>query len=202
MFCQSCFRELFPPNRFDVLELSDKPNLRHLQTNTGIEVTYSIPKKEAEAVNVWNRLYKGCSKNIERDVDRLSQLGIEFDPKSFIWNQGCYDDNIKEGPIKEFFEAVAQKVERLNSETACYENMDHFELFVNSTILIPEHQIMAVVEVLKQLNNQDRKFETTYLLSIEQKLYVFDMVNGNVSIKYLYNNLNWMETKARQLLAE
>ena len=80
--------------------------------------------------------------------------------------------------------------------------MDHFELFVNSTILIPEHQIMAVVEVLKQLNNQDRKFVTIYLLSIEQKLYVFDMVNGNVSIKYLYNNLNWMETKARQLLAE
>ena len=80
--------------------------------------------------------------------------------------------------------------------------MDHFELFVNSTILIPEHQIMAVVEVLKQLNNQDKKFEIIYLLSIEQKLYVFDMAREKLSIKYLYNNLNWMEEKARNLLAE
>ena len=87
---ESCF-----PNWFDVLELSDKPDLRHLKTNTGIEVTYSMPKKEAEAVNVWNRLYKGRSKSIKRDSDRLSQLGIEYGPKSFIWNQGCYDDNIK-----------------------------------------------------------------------------------------------------------
>ena len=40
MFCQSRFGELFP-NRYEVLELSDRPDLRHLKTNTGIEVTYS-----------------------------------------------------------------------------------------------------------------------------------------------------------------
>ena len=42
---ESCF-----PQKFDVLEISDKPDLRHFVSGTGIEVTYSMPKKEAEAV--------------------------------------------------------------------------------------------------------------------------------------------------------
>lgn len=104
---ESCF-----PQKFDILEISDKPDLRHFVSGTGIEVTYSMPKKEAEAVNVWHRLYNGKSKNCEKDIERLSQLGIEYDSKSFVWDRGCYDGNIKEGPIKEFFDAVAQKVER------------------------------------------------------------------------------------------
>lgn len=194
---ESCF-----PNKFAVLELSDKPDLRHLETNTGIEVTYSMPPKEAEAVNVWNRLNKGRSNNIERDIARLTQLGIDYDSESFIWDQGLYDECIREGPIKEFFDAVYQKVERLNSKTAAYENMDHYELFVNSTILIPQQQIKAVVEVLKQINNQDKKFETIYLLTNEQKLYVFDMVKEKVGTTNLYNNLNWMAEKAYKLLIE
>ena len=109
---ESCF-----PQKFDILEISDKPDLRHFVSGTGIEVTYSMPKKEAEAVNVWHRLYNGKSKNCGKDIERLSQLGIEYDSKSFVWDQGCYDG------IKEFFDAVAQKVERLNSKNAEYANM-------------------------------------------------------------------------------
>lgn len=192
---ESCF-----PKRFDFLEVSDKPDLRHLSSNTGIEVTYSMPKKEAEAVNVWHRLYNGKTKNIERDIERLSQLGIEYDSKSFVWNQGCYNENIKEGPIKEFFDAVKQKVERLNSKTAKYAEMAHYELFVNSTILIPNEQIMAVIGILKEINNLGKKFEIIYLITNEQKLYVFDMVNESVKIKHLYNHLNWMAEKAKKLM--
>ena len=194
---ESCF-----PQKFDILEISDKPDLRHLGSNTGIEVTYSMPKKEAEAVNVWHRIYKGKSKNVERDIERLSQLGIEYDSKSFVWDQGCYDGNIKEGPIKEFFDAVAQKVERLNSKTAEYAGMAHYELFVNSTILIPDEQILAVIGILKEINNRDKKFETIYLITNEQKLYVFDMYKEGLHIKYLYNHLNWMADKAKRLLMD
>lgn len=192
---ESCF-----PKRFDFLEVSDKPDLRHLGSNTGIEVTYSMPKKEAEAVNVWQRIYKGKSKNVERDIERLSQLGIEYDSKSFVWDQGCYDGNIKEGPIKEFFDAVAQKVERLNSKNAEYANMAHYELFVNSTILIPDEQIMAVIRMLKEINSRDKKFEIIYLITIEQKLYIFDMVKECLHIKYLYNHLNLMAEKTKGLM--
>ena len=194
---KTCF-----PEKFDILEVLDKPDLRHISSDTGIEVTYSMPKKEAEAVNVWHRLYKGKSKNVERDIERLSQLGIEYDCKSFVWDQGCYDGNIKEGPIKEFFEAVTQKVERLNSKNAEYANMTHYELFVNSTILIPDEQIMSVIGILKEINCCDKKFEAIYLITIEQKLYIFDMINATVRVKYLYNHLDWMAEKAKQLLLD
>ena len=192
---ESCF-----PQKFDILEISDKPDLRHFVSGTGIEVTYSMPKKEAEAVNVWHRIHKGKSKNIERDIERLYQLGIEYDSQLFAWDQGWYDENIKQGPIKEFFDAVKQKVERLNSKTAKYAEMAHYELFVNSTILIPDEHIMAVIGILKEINNRDKKFETIYLITNEQKLYVFDMVNENFTIKYLYNHLNWMAEKAKELM--
>ena len=192
---ESCF-----PQKFDILEISDKPDLRHFVSGTGIEVTYSMPKKEAEAVNVWHRIHKGKSKNIERDIERLYQLVIEYDSQLFAWDQGWYDENIKQGPIKEFFDAVKQKVERLNSKTAKYAEMAHYELFVNSTILIPDEHIMAVIGILKEINNRDKKFETIYLITNEQKLYVFDMVNENLTIKYLYNHLNWMAEKAKELM--
>ena len=68
--------------------------------------------------------------------------------------------------------------------------MAHYELFVNSTILIPNEQIMAVIGILKEINNLGKKFEIIYLNTNEQKLYIFDMVNENLTIKYLYINLN------------
>lgn len=192
---ESCF-----PQKFDILEISDKPDLRHLASNTGIEVTYSMSKKEAEAINVWHRLYNGKSKNCEKDIERLYQLGIEYDSQLFVWDQGCYDENIKQGPIKEFFDAVKHKVERLNSKRAEYAEMARYELFVNSTILIPDEQIMSVIGILKEINNLGKKFEIIYLITNEQRLYVFDMVNGNLTIKYLYNHLNWMAEKAKELM--
>ena len=61
---------------------------------------------------------------------------------------------------------------------------------------------MAVIEILKEINKRDKKFETIYLITIEQKLYVFDILNERLNIKYLYNHLNWMAEKAKQLLIE
>ena len=80
--------------------------------------------------------------------------------------------------------------------------MVHYELFVNSIILIPDEQIVVVTELLKAINSRDKKFETIYLITIEQKLYVFDMINATVRIKYLYNHLDWMAEKAKQLLLD
>ena len=78
----------------------------------------------------------------------------------------------------------------------------HYELFVNSTILIPDEQIMAVIGILKEINNLGKKFEIIYLITNEHKLYIFDMVNENLTIKYLYNHLNWMAEKAKELMLQ
>lgn len=59
---------------------------------------------------------------------------------------------------------------------------------------------MAVIGILKEINNLGKKFEIIYLITNEQKLYIFDMVNENLAIKYLYNHLNWMAEKTKGLM--
>ncbi len=193
---ESCF-----PNIYDVLQISDKPDLRHTNSNTGIEVTYSMAAKEAEALNLWDRV-KSNSTVRTRDVERLKQLGVDAQSNEFIWDQGCYGKNILEGPIKEFFEAVKQKIERLNSTNAGYADMAEYELFVNSTILIPSYQIQGTIQILKSINDGIKKFSKIYLLTNEQKLLVFDMINLSLEIKYLYDRVNMMAEKAFQMFKE
>ena len=142
---------------------------------------------------------------------------MEYDSQSFVWNQGCYDENIKEGPIKEFFDAVAQKVERLNSKTAEYAEMAHYELFVNSTILIPDEQIR---------DDEDRDalsivpFQIAYAVSIHKaqgleynsvKIVITDEMEEMISHNIFYtaitrakNNLiiYWTKKAQKYILGE
>ena len=193
---ESCF-----PEKYDALIVSDKPDIRHPVSSIGIEVTYSMPKKEAEAVNLWHRI-KNSSTDRPRDAERLKKLGIDSQAEEFVWNQGSYSADILNSPIKEFFDAVKQKVERLNSENANYAEMEQYELFVNSTIFIPEPQMSEAVEILKAINNGRKRYSNIYLLTNDQKLLVFNMENASVQIKYLYNRLNIMADKAYQICKE
>ena len=193
---ESCF-----PEKYDELVVSDKPVIRHPISSIGIEVTYSMPAKEAEAVNLWYRI-KNSLTDRPRDAERLMKLGIDSQAEEFVWNQGSYSADILNSPIKEFFDAVKQKVERLNSENANYAEMERYELFVNSTIFIPERQMFEVVEILKTINNGRKRYSNIYLLTNDQKLLVFNMGNASAQIKYLYNRLNIMADKAYQICKE
>ena len=193
---ESCF-----PEKYDALIVSDKPDIRHPVLSIGIEVTYSMPAKEAEAVNLWYRI-KNSLTDRPRDAERLMKLGIDSQAEEFVWNQGSYSADILNSPIKEFFDAVKQKVERLNSENANYAEMEQYELFVNSTIFIPEPQMSEAVEILKAINNGRKRYSNIYLLTNDQKLLVFNMENASVQIKYLYNRLNIMADKAYQICKE
>lgn len=193
---ESCF-----PEKYDKLVVSDKPDIRHPISSIGIEVTYSMPAKEAEAVNLWHRI-KNSLTDRPRDAERLMKLGIDSQAEEFVWDRGSYSADIINSPIKEFFDAVKQKVERLNSEKANYAEMEQYELFVNSTIFIPERQMFEVVEILKTINNERKRYSNIYLLTNDQKLLVFNMENASAQIKYLYNRLNIMAEKAYQICKE
>lgn len=116
-----------------------------------------------------------------------------------MWTQRPYTDNVDESPIKDFFDAVEKKTERLNSDNANYAAMESYELFVNSFIYIPHYQINAVIERLKEINSKSQKFDTIYLVTNEQKLYVFDRVNDIFDIKHLYIHLDRMAEEAQKI---
>ena len=103
---------------------------------------------------------------------------------------------MKTSCIKDFFNSVKKKVNRLNSRNADYAKMDKYELFVNSAILIPRFYRQEIIPRLQNINNGPRKFDRIYLLTNEKNLHIFDMVNNNISIKTLDWYLDRMAKQA------
>ncbi|WP_417019757.1 hypothetical protein [Anaerobutyricum hallii] len=64
------------PNRYENLQLSDKPDLRDLKHNIGIEVTSVIPKEEQEALNLAAMMPYVNEQSQERRRKRLKKLDI------------------------------------------------------------------------------------------------------------------------------
>lgn len=187
---EKCF-----PEKFSDLQISDKPDLR-CGNAIGVEVTNCMPTRVAEAFNLWHRVAKQGEQTPPRILERLEQLKDTVHPEgnSLIWVQGSYvNDDIDDSPIKEFVNAVANKVERLNSTNANYAAMKSYELFVNSFIDISTfNQIYAILARVKMLNDKPKKFDNIYLITSNQKLLVFNTVNNSFNIKYLYAHLERM----------
>ena len=194
---EKCF-----PEKFSDLQISDKPDLRD-GNEIGIEVTNCMPKEAVEAFNLWHRVEKQGDQTPPRILERLEQLKdtVHLEGNSLIWEQGSYvDDDIDNSPIKEFVNAVASKVERLNSANANYAAMKSYELFVNSFIDISTFkQIYALLARVKTLNDKPKKFDNIYLITSNQKLLVFDIVNNTFYPIYLYARLERMAQIARDL---
>lgn len=198
-FAKVVLEECFP-YKFSDLQISDKPDLRH-GNKVGIEVTNCMPQEAVEAFNLWHRVAKQGEQTPPRILERLEQLKdtVHLEGNELIWEQGSYvDDDIDNSPIKEFVNAVASKVERLNSANANYAEMKSYELFVNSFIDISTfNQIYALLARVKTLNDKPKKFDNIYLITSNQKLLVFDVAKNTFDIKYLYTHLDRMAEEAK-----
>lgn len=187
---EKCF-----PKKFSDLQILDKPDLR-FGNIVGIEVTNCVPEEAAEAFNLWHMVEKQGEQTPPRNLERLEQLKdtVHLEGNSLIWEQGSYvNDDIDNSPIKEFVNAVANKVERLNSENARYAEMESYELFVNSFINISTlNQILALLARIRLLNDKPKQFDKIYLVTSNQKLLVFDTANNTFEIKHLYTHLERM----------
>ena len=192
---EACFRD-----RFDVLEVSDKPDLHHEKSSTGIEVVSSTPSAVVEAMIRWFQMPQADEHRKQDNIDWLKKRGYDYqDNAPFPFKTPVYGDTLKDTMIGELYDIVKAKIKKLNSPTANYAPLDHYELFVRSNIIIPVFQEFKVVNELAEYNIGEKKFERIYLLSFEEKLYVFDMLSGTVNIKYLYNRSEKMLKKAKEL---
>lgn len=185
------------PEKYLNLQVMDKPDLQSGQ-GIGIEVTNCMPKEVAEAFNLWHRVAKQGEQTPQRILERLQQLDVvQLENGKLIWNQGAYTGNIENSPLQAFIDAVASKVEKLNSPNANYAELKSYELFVNSALDISDStgvwktrsQLSARIA---QINTQARKFDFIYLTTINQLLVIFDMKQGFAYIKRLYNRLEQM----------
>ena len=125
------------PNRYENLQLSDKPDLRDLKHNIGIEVTSVIPKEEQEALNLAAMMPYVNEQSQERRRKRLKKMGYRYTengmahpPESYMYDGDFNDVNIKDTPCKRFLEAYEEKIRKLYSGN--YAELEGYDLYVYS----------------------------------------------------------------------
>lgn len=190
---ENCF-----PNKFQNIEVSDKPDLRYNGNKIGIEVAYCMPNDVAEAFYCIER-YEKAEDIPEKTLKKARKAGITVNEQGVLWNQDSYGDNIaiEKTPIRYFLDMVRQKVERLNSENADYADMKSYELFINSPITMPNWFKRETFQVLKNINNRKKQYDTIYLLLSEPKLLVFNLKENKYDELLL---LTWRDKFAEKAL--
>lgn len=189
---ENCF-----PNKFQNIEVSDKPDLRYNGNEIGIEVAYCMPKGVAEAFNCIKR-YEKSTDIPEKTLKKSKRSGVMVDGQSVWWDQGSYADNmaIDKTPIRYFLDIVRQKVERLNSKTAGYAEMKSYELFINSPITMPDWFKRETFQTLKNINNRKKQYDTIYLLLSEPKLLVYSLKENKCDELLLFGVIDRFVEKA------
>ena len=196
-FAKIIFENCFP-NKFQNIEVSDKPDLRYNGNKIGIEVAYCMPKDVVEAFNCIER-YEKAEDIPEKTLKKAKRAGVTIDEQGVLWSQDSYGDNmaIEKTPIRYFLDMVRQKVERLNSENADYADMKSYELFINSPITMPNWFKRETFQVLKNINNRKKQYDTIYLLLSEPKLLVFNLKENKYDELLL---LTWRDKFAEKAL--
>lgn len=192
---ENCF-----PNKFQNIEVSDKPDLRYNENEIGIEVAYCMPKDVAEAFNCIKR-YEQAADIPETTLKKAKRAGVTIDEQGILWDQGFYADNmaIDKTPIRYFLDMVHQKVERLNSETADYTEMGSYELFINSPITMPDWLKRETFQTLKNINNREKQYDTIYLLLCEPKLLVYSLKENKYDELLLMEAIDKFEEESVEL---
>lgn len=192
---ENCF-----PNKFQNIEVSDKPDLRYNMNEIGIEVAYCMPNDVAEAFNCIKR-YEQAADIPGKTLKKAKRAGITIDEQGILWDQGSYADNmaIEKTPIRYFLDMVRQKVERLNSKAAGYAEMKSYELFINSPIAMPDWFKRETSLVLKNINNHEKQYDTIYLLLSEPKLLVYSLKENKYDELLLIGAIDRFVEKAVEL---
>lgn len=192
---ENCF-----PNKFQNIEVSDKPDLRYNVNEIGIEVAYCMPNEVVKSLNCIGR-YEQAADIPGKTLKKAKRAGITIDEQGVLWNQDSYADNmaIEKTPIRYFLDMVRQKVERLNSKTAGYAEMKSYELFINSPITMPDWFKRETSLVLKNINNREKQYDTIYLFLSEPKLLVYSLKENKYDELLLIGVIDRFVEKAVEL---
>ena len=142
------------PERYNILAISDKPDLQGV--DIGIEVTIANDRKHQEALNNWVKAYN-CNDEQKREhyIERMKQLGVSYTGGIQLWP----------GRIPSFKyikEAVNIKMEKVKSGK--YKRFREYELFVFTDTWLYEDLLREGIIF----------FESTHILEKECKLHIFE----------------------------
>ncbi|MBO4522157.1 MAG: hypothetical protein J5703_03105 [Methanomicrobium sp.] len=178
------------PDVYGKIEVRDKPDLWCVERDIGIEVTNCTTEKEAEVLNLWLQIKKHKGVGQERNIERLKQLGCE------------YQDILEWGPsdfvLSSFYRSIEQKIERLNSPTANYKEMQEYHLFINSMLEMDFGQQFRVENRVREIlrASQGRTFSAVHILTRTHALYTFYLSDKHPKELHFYNHIHWFAKEA------
>lgn len=124
--------EKFFPDQYENLQISDKPDLRDISNNIGIEVTSAIPQSEQEAMALACEIpYLEKEKQdkriayLKKKGYNYTQYGMTGPGMGYAWTGLDYPD-IRNTWCKYFLSAVETKMKKLN--TGGYASMKRYDL--------------------------------------------------------------------------
>ena len=83
---ENCF-----PNKFQNIEVSDKPDLRYNGNKIGIEVAYCMPKEVAEAFKCIDR-YEKAADIPKKTLKKAEKVGVRVEKIGVVWHQDWFKE--------------------------------------------------------------------------------------------------------------
>lgn len=197
--------ESFFPDEYQDLQISDRPDLRTKDGNIGIEVTSAIPQKEQEALALASEIpyidkekQKGRIDYLKKKGYKYTKYGMLHPPRSYAWT-GLGNPDIEITFCKDFFSAVAKKLDKLNSGK--YELMARYDLFVISEIYIEEWMPEILLEKLISYSSKRLNYSSIYLLALNG-IFMFDTATQKWGCQVTNKKLNGLSELARQMVED
>ncbi len=183
------------------LAIADKPDLREIHSKIGIEVAYSMEKDRVEAIKL-KTLIPYCDEDKKIKLqNKLDTIRNRHKNSNYEWE---YNNELEKGIensyLREIFECVKNKVEKLNNKNANYDELDSYELFINSAVPIDEFgQQCEVLNKLYEINIGEKQYSFIHIMAFYD-LITFDMISKDIKRKKLYFVYDRLGEKAKELM--
>lgn len=172
--------EKFFPDEYQELQLSDRPDLRDVRRNIGIEVTSANDPHDEEAQSLACEIpYLDNEEQKKKRIHQLEKMGYHYTKygmtgrgRHFSWN-GLEPPAIGHTFCSHFIEAVTNKLKKLNSGK--YATLSRYDLFVESEVWIDDWMRPQLLDKLISLSTKKLNYTFIYLLALNG-LFVFDLV--------------------------
>lgn len=195
---EECYAKLITerifPERFGTLTISDKPDLQNLTLDVGIEVTTAESKAEKEMDHLYSLLKnnKGTNEQRKRNIERIEQLGGEYDDRGMLLGPTELWDN------RRIYEALENKLIKLNNGT--YRTFAKQYVFITDPRGIYLDEMSEVhLEFSKRQEQFAVKFDSVFLYCFDGVIDEYDMQSGEYC-RYRIDDIGSIANEARQMI--
>lgn len=194
--------EQYFSDKYESIDITDKPDLYDRKNNIGIEVTEAAEKELKEAVRLWYMMPYKYSPSQLRDKERMNQLGIKYQGGIQSWPAVAYCKGAQSEVYNVVYDAINKKLEKLN-QVDLYKNARTYNLFIISNLTMHQEWYSDFIDKVQSIYMQYKKiYSTIYLLS-QNDLAEIDMKSNKcIKVINIDNKQHSIAVAARKMVED